>query len=54
MGMGNVFGLLERLGMGFPKGKLSNEDGGMNAKVKFEESTNFILKSSTGEEIKGK
>ena len=54
MSIASVFGLLERLGMGFPKGKLSNEDGGMNAKVKFEESTNFILKSSNGKEIKGK
>ena len=54
MSIANVFGLLERLGMGFPKGKLSNKDSGMNAKVRFEESTNFILKSSTGEEIKGK
>ena len=53
MSMGNVFGLLERLGMGFPKGKLS-KDSGMNAKVKFEESTNFILKSSTGKVTKGK
>jgi hypothetical protein len=26
----------------------------MNAKVRFEESTNFILKSSTGKEIQGK
>ncbi len=53
MSMGNVFGLLERLGMGFPKGKLS-KDSGMNAKVKFEESTNFILKSSKGKVTKGK
>ena len=52
--MGDVFGLLERLGMGFPKGKLSNEDSGMNAKVKFEESTNFILRSSKGKVTKGK
>ena len=51
--MGNVFGLLERLGMGFPKGKLS-KDSGMNAKVAFEESTNFILKSSKGKVTKGK
>ena len=51
--MGNVFGLLERLGMGFPKGKLS-KDSGMNAKVKFEESTNFILRSSKGKVTKGK
>lgn len=53
MSIANVFGLLERLGMGFPKGKLS-KDSGMNAKVRFEESTNFILKSSTGKEIQGK
>ena len=53
MSMGNVFGLLERLGMGFPKGKLS-KDSGMNAKVRFEESTNFILKSSKGKVTKGK
>ena len=53
MSMGNVFGLLERLGMGFPKGKLS-KDSGMNAKVKFEESTNFILRSSKGKVTKGK
>ena len=39
--------------MGFPKGKLS-KDSGMNAKVRFEESTNFILRSSKGEEITGK
>ena len=51
--MSGVFKLLERLGMGFPKGKLS-KDSGMNAKVKFEESTNFILKSSTGKVTKGK
>ena len=54
MSIANVFGLLERLGMGFPKGKLSNKDSGMNAKVAFEESTNFILKSSKGKVTKGK
>ena len=54
MSISSVFGLLERLGMGFPKGKLSHEDGGMNAKVAFEESTNFILKSSKGKVTKGK
>ena len=54
MSIASVFGLWERLGMGFPKGKLSNEDGGMNAKVKFEESTNFILRSSKGKVTKGK
>ena len=53
MSIANVFGLLERLGMGFPKGKLS-KDSGMNAKIVFEESTNFILRSSKGEEIQGK
>ncbi len=53
MSIANVFGLLERLGMGFPQGKLS-EDSGMNAKVRFEESTNFILKSSKGKLTKGK
>ena len=53
MSISSVFGLLERLGMGFPKGKLS-KDSGMNAKVKFEESTNFILKSSKGKVTKGK
>jgi len=53
MRIANVFGLLERLGMGFPKGKLS-KDSGMNAKVRFEESTNFILKSSKGKVTKGK
>ena len=53
MRISNVFGLLERLGMGFPKGKLS-KDSGMNAKVAFEESTNFILRSSKGKVTKGK
>ena len=53
MSIANVFGLLERLGMGFPKGKLS-KDSGMNANLIFEESTNFILRSSKGKVTKGK
>jgi hypothetical protein len=53
MKIGSVFELLERLGMGFPKGRLS-KDGGMNAKVTFVENTSFILRSSTGKVTKGK
>ena len=43
MRMADVFGLLERLGMGFPKGK-----SGLNDKVRFEEKISIILKSEDG------
>ena len=42
--MSGLFRILERIGMGFPKGK-----SGLNDKVRFEEKISFILKSEDGE-----
>ena len=42
--MSGIFRILERIGMGFPKGK-----SGLNDKVRFEEKISFILKSEDGE-----
>ena len=41
--MSGIFRILERIGMGFPKGK-----SGLNDKVRFEEKISIILKSEDG------
>ena len=41
--MAGIFRILERIGMGFPKGK-----SGLNDKVRFEEKISIILKSEDG------
>ena len=41
--MSGLFRILERIGMGFPKGK-----SGLNDKVRFEEKISFVLRSEDG------
>jgi hypothetical protein len=47
--MGGLFRLIEKLNLGFPKGK-----SGLSDKVRFEEKISYVLKSSNGDIIIGK